>query len=327
MTVATLRSTSGHSGEGRGQAGEQAPSRRPGHLAPGLSTAVGTNVTYRLGKLARHGVLGGVWLDCGCAEGGYSRALARMGAERVVGIDVETTRVSSARAMGSPAMVRPTYCCASAEELPFADESFDGVFLNEVFEHVADESRTLAEIRRVLRPGGVLALMSPNRWFPFEGHGMRLGGWELGFPVPIVPWVPMKLVRPFMHARNYWPGELRNLVSAAGFEIISTSSVFPVFEVYAWLPKRVIRAYQRALPTIERVPVLRRFGVSTCVLARRPRSDPRRALSNAAAGRRERGPSALVRGMLRGIFSAFISLSRTVNHHYWCNRARSRLSF
>ena len=42
--------------------------------------------------------------------------------------------------------------------------------MNEMFEHVADERWALAEILRVLKPGGILVLISPNRWFPIEGH-------------------------------------------------------------------------------------------------------------------------------------------------------------
>lgn len=76
----------------------------------------------------------------------------------------------------------------------------------------------------------------------------------------------------FMCARNYWPSELRELVRQAGFEVLSTSSTLPVFERYAWLPERIIYLYRRALPVLETVPVIRKFGVSTFVLAQRPDS-------------------------------------------------------
>jgi SAM-dependent methyltransferase len=50
---------------------------------------------------------------------------------------------------------------ADVSSLPFADESFDAAVLGEVLEHVEDDRRALAEVGRVLRPGGVLALSVP----------------------------------------------------------------------------------------------------------------------------------------------------------------------
>lgn len=235
-------------------------------LEPGLSTATGTNVEYRLGKLQARGLLKGLWLDCGCADGGYSVALRERGADRVVGFDIEQDRVAQATKLRSDTEDL-SFCCGFSEALPFRDDSFDGVFLNEVLEHVVDEGATLAEIRRVLRPGGRLVLMSPNRWFPFEGHGATIGRWSTGAPVPLLPWLPTGLSKRWVKARNYWPYEMRNLVRKAGFHIVSSESIFPVLEVYPWLPQGLIRVYRRIVPTLEKLPFIRRFGVSTFVLA------------------------------------------------------------
>ena len=251
--------------------GQDKPSgaRNPGQIDRGIATAVGRNVSYRIEKVASHLPISGTWLDCGCADGGYTNALVDAGAERVVGTDVEEARIAKARLRwaGNPAL---TFEVAAAEQLPFADGSFDGVFLNEVLEHVHDEARSLAEIRRVLRPNGALAVLVPNRYFPFEGHGLRVGMRRLDVPVPILPWLPGRISRHFMRARNYWPSEARSLVELQGFEVIGQESVFPVFEVFAWLPRGAVRWYVRNLPRIERIPFVRRFGVSTLVAARKP---------------------------------------------------------
>ncbi len=235
----------------------------PGHPHPGASTAFPGNVRYRLSKIKAMGILKGVWLDCGCADGGYTEALVRWGVERAIGVDPDPERISMA--MSKRSSDRTEYFCSSAT-LPFPDMSFDGVLLNEVLEHVEDETATLGEIKRVLRPGGHLVVMSPNRWFPFEGHGMHLFGRELGFPIPLLPWLPKSLSMPLMEARNYWPGELRDLVAAAGLDIISVDYVLPVLEAYPWLPSAAIRLYSRSIPAIEKTP-LRRFGVSTLIRA------------------------------------------------------------
>ena len=187
-------------------------------------------------------------------------AMADLGAERVVGVDVMEERIAQARERErDQAAVR--FLQAPSETLPFPDASFDGVLVNEVLEHVVDEIQTLREIYRVLRPGGHLILMGPNRWFPFEGHGMHIGRYHFG-PTPLLPWLPSRIGQHFMYARNYWPHELRNLVRNEGFVIRRLSFVWPVFEVYPWLPYAVISRYRNLVPILERIPFIRRFGVS-----------------------------------------------------------------
>jgi SAM-dependent methyltransferase len=237
----------------------------------GASTALPKNLTHRLGKLEDRHLLHGRWLDCGCADGGYTIAMLERGASQVLGIDVEADRLALAQRQLAPGSA--AYAGAVAEALPFPDQSFDGVLLNEVLEHVASEEQALREVLRVLRPGGHLVLMSPNRWFPFEQHGLLIGQTRIDIPIPLLPWLPAALASPFMRARNYWPWQLRQLVASAGFEIRECAWVFPVFEKYRWLPDWAIRRYQDVLPTLERLPLLRRFGVSNFILARRPYDD------------------------------------------------------
>jgi 2-polyprenyl-3-methyl-5-hydroxy-6-metoxy-1,4-benzoquinol methylase len=238
------------------------------YFKPGSSTAVPSNVVYRMGKIRKLGVLKGRWLDCGCADGGYTVALVDSGAESAVGVDVIEERILQARKREKdyPAV---EFFHLTNDDLPFPDASFDGVMMNEVLEHVTDEAHTLREIFRVLRPGGHLVIMSPNRWFPFEGHGMHIGQRVFSFPIPILPWLPSNIGQQFMYARNYWPSEMRNLVNDAGFAVWKLDFVWPVFEVWPWLPQPVIHQYRKFLPIIERVPFVRRFGVSVFLAAQK----------------------------------------------------------
>jgi SAM-dependent methyltransferase len=90
-------------------------------------------------------------LDIGCGEGELARHLPD-GAW--VGVD------------NSAAMLRRApegAVLAEAEELPFADESFGSAALLYVLYHLADPARALAEARRVLRPGGLIAVAAPSR--------------------------------------------------------------------------------------------------------------------------------------------------------------------
>jgi SAM-dependent methyltransferase len=238
------------------------------HFEPGAPTDVPSNVTYRLGKIHDLGLLKGEWLDCGCADGGYAVAMLDLGAEKVIGVDAVEKRIMQARNREQfhPAV---KFLYASAEELPFVDAFFDGVLLNEVLEHVTDEVKALREIYRILRPGGYLVIMSPNRWFPFEGHGMHIGQHRVRFPIPLLPWLPSRISERFMCARNYWPHELRNTVCNEGFVIRTLDFVLPVFEVFPWLPHPIIRLYRKLIPVIEKIPLVRCFGVSIFIVAQK----------------------------------------------------------
>lgn len=86
-------------------------------------------------------------LDVGCGDGQVSRLAARLGAD-VVGIDPTWNCVRVARERGS-AVAR-----AGAAGLPFADGSFDAVVACLVFEHIRDVDDAIAEVARVLEPGG-----------------------------------------------------------------------------------------------------------------------------------------------------------------------------
>lgn len=240
----------------------------PHEIRPGGSTAAGGVVDYRLRKVAAVAPIRGRWLDCGSCDGEYAAGLLAHGATSVVGTDVDPERVAGSQARYRH-LDRLEFVTAAGEELPFPDAHFDGVLLNEVLEHVRDQRQTLTELARVLAPGGVLAVFSPNRWFPFEGHGMAVGSFNIGGPVPLLPWLPRRVAQTVMKARNYWPGELRDLVAGAGLIVDRVDFAFPLFGHYPWMPKSWIRRYLSNLDRVERLRLIRRFGVSTLVVAHR----------------------------------------------------------
>jgi SAM-dependent methyltransferase len=89
-------------------------------------------------------------LDVGCGEGQVSRLALDVGATRAIGIDPTWTQgeVAARRAGG------PSYARSGAGALPFGDACFDAAVACLVFEHIRDVDDAIAEVARVLRPGG-----------------------------------------------------------------------------------------------------------------------------------------------------------------------------
>lgn len=103
-------------------------------------------------------------LDVGCGDGMCTRLTADLAAgHSVIGVDWAAAPLAQARDRGLT-LVRGSL---GGSGLPFAAECVDVVILSEVIEHLVDTDAALAELRRVLRPGGHLILSTPNlaAWF------------------------------------------------------------------------------------------------------------------------------------------------------------------
>ena len=98
-------------------------------------------------------------LDAGCGTGYGAAFLAAVGAARVVGIDNDPEAVATAQQAAPEA----EFEVADVHALPFPDGTFELVTCFEMIEHVERQDEALHELRRVLRPDGVLAISSPNR--------------------------------------------------------------------------------------------------------------------------------------------------------------------
>jgi SAM-dependent methyltransferase len=116
-----------------------------GRYAPALSAALIDAVGIQSGNRL---------LDVGCGPGGLAKALAGVvGAENVSAVDPSEPFVEICRARLPGADVR----VAAAEELPFEDDSFDGAFAQLVVNFMSDAERGVGEMKRVVKPGGVVA--------------------------------------------------------------------------------------------------------------------------------------------------------------------------
>jgi ubiquinone/menaquinone biosynthesis C-methylase UbiE len=97
------------------------------------------------------------FLDAGCGDGRYLAALAAELPARRAGTDISERILETARQR-----VDADFRQGSLEALPFADGEFDLVLCTQVIEHVPDADGAIAELARVLRPGGALVISTDN---------------------------------------------------------------------------------------------------------------------------------------------------------------------
>lgn len=107
-------------------------------------------------------------LDLACGEGYGSNLMAER-AHSVVGVDVSSESVQHAADTYQKANLK--FCQGNAAALCFSDASFDVVISFETIEHLAEQTKMIQEIRRVLRSDGILVMSSPNRPIYSEESG------------------------------------------------------------------------------------------------------------------------------------------------------------
>ena len=187
-------------------------------------------------------------LDLGCGFGRHAYEAARRGA-RVVALDagrdevdgVLATFVAMAEAGELvPGAARAAVVQGDALALPFADGAFDRVICSEVLEHIPDDRAAMAELARVLRPGGTMAITVP-RFFP------ELVNWALSDEYHTVPGG---------HVRIYRRSVLLERSRGAGLVPYARHHAHGLHSPYWWLKCLVgttnedhpaVRAYHRLL--------------------------------------------------------------------------------
>jgi SAM-dependent methyltransferase len=107
---------------------------------------------------------------------------------------------------------------ADALELPWEDASFDALYAGEIIEHVPRPGQALAEWGRVLRPGGIVILSTPNRERLLARANRR--------PIPVH----------HEHINELSLGDLRAELRAAGFQVLKVTGVYLEFLINWWRP-------------------------------------------------------------------------------------------
>ena len=105
-------------------------------------------------------------LDCACGRGFYLNMYRYVSGCRLVGLELDGDVIRKAqRNVGHLPDI--TLARGNIYRLPFPDDYFDGVILSEILEHIDNDVAGLREVRRVLKPGGVVAITVPHANYPF----------------------------------------------------------------------------------------------------------------------------------------------------------------
>jgi SAM-dependent methyltransferase len=201
-------------------------------------------------------------LDLGCGFGRHSYQAARLGAQ-VVAFDASAEEVRNVKdTFGAMAVAGELDAEASrvgsvqgdALRLPFADGSFDRVIASEVLEHIPADETAMAELARVLRPGGTMAVTVPR-------CGPEFVNWALSDEYHDVPGG---------HVRIYRQRQLVGRLEAAGLKAVGSHHAHGLHAPYWWLRCLVgpandthpaVAGYHRLLVwDIERAPKVTRYA-------------------------------------------------------------------
>jgi ubiquinone/menaquinone biosynthesis C-methylase UbiE len=200
-------------------------------------------------------------LDLGCGSGRHAFEAYRRGA-RVVAADLDLKELAAVsgmfgamRAAGEAAPpAAAAAVAADATRLPFPDGAFDAIIAAEILEHLPDDAAAMAEIARVLRPGGTVAVTVPA-WLP-----ERIC-WALSSEYHEVPGG---------HVRIFTRAELTAKLTAAGLTPTGGHHAHGLHSAYWWLKCAVgvhddthpaVQAYHRLLVwDIMRKPALTRLS-------------------------------------------------------------------
>ncbi len=169
--------------------------------------------------LLPHLSLGMSLLDCGCGPGSITLGLAEaVSPGQVVGIDLEPNMIERAKAFATRNQASNVeFRVADIYDLPFDEGQFNVVFSSAVLEHLADPVRALRSMRRVLKPGGLTAIIRTDWTHPFivpenESMSRFLELFEGGFN---------------RHGGSVNRGRhLRSDMKEAGYEIVEFSARF-----------------------------------------------------------------------------------------------------
>jgi SAM-dependent methyltransferase len=208
-----------------------------------------------------------VVLEAGLGLGIYAARLLE-DTPHVFGFDIEVDRIRESRERVANSHV------AAAEALPYPADTFGLILSNEVIEHVEDDRAALAEMARVLRPGGRAVIFCPNRWYPVETHGYYWRGEYHFGNTPLINYLPDVLRnRLAPHVRAYTRRGLLALLDGLPLKVVHHTRIFGGYDNIVARFGGVGRLLRAVLQGAERTP-LRILGLSHLLIIEKEPTSP-----------------------------------------------------
>jgi len=231
--------------------------------AAGGRTGKEIGVSLRL-NLLKNLKLGKMALSVGCGIAAELQLLKKRGFI-TVGLDPERRFLLEGKARNNAnGLIQ-----AIGESLPLRDGSFDLILLFEVLEHVIKPDVVLDEIRRVLKPRGILFLTVPNRLYPFETHGIQICQKQihnlLGIGIPFFSLAPNFLRRRCERARIYSEAGVISLLRGHCFEPFIIEYMMPPLDTVRETP--LTKAIRRLSLALNKAPIIKKFGISIMIVS------------------------------------------------------------
>jgi len=181
-----------------------------------------------------------VILDVGCGTGATAQELAEFGT--VTAVDISEEALGFTLRRGVPRLV-----CANAQNLPFADSSFDLVTALDVLEHLDNDCLGASEVRRVMKPGGLLIATVPALQVLWSRHDVALH-----------------------HYRRYTRAQFRQLLTSCGLRVLKLSycmtALFPLV-LAARMAERALPHRREASTTLPEVGGLLNWALTSLLEA------------------------------------------------------------
>lgn len=192
--------------------------------------------------------ISGTVLENGCGIGLYIEHLQALGGE-VIGLEFDLDRALQAR-QGNQHILG-----GAGEYLPFPEGSFDLILSNEVIEHVQNDRKAIQEMVRAVRVGGRIVLFCPNRWYPFETHGVHWRGRYHFGNIPLVNYLPGHFRNQLVpHVRAYTRKSLGALFEGLPVKYITRRVIFGGYDNIIHRAPRLGRMIRSILYALEKTP-------------------------------------------------------------------------
>ena len=213
-------------------------------------------------------------LEIGCGEGGNLLPFAKLGCN-VTGVDLAANKIEDATRFFAEEQAEGLFIASDIFKITEFENSFDLIICHDVIEHISDKEGFMDNIRRYLKPEGIVFMAFPAWQMPFGGH-QQICRNRLLSHMPFIHLLPAKAYRTLLETAGEDAGQIRELLEIKQtrtpvevFEKLLRSHKAEVLDRQLWLinPHYEVKfgLRPRKLPrTIGKLPWVRNFFSTSC---------------------------------------------------------------